>query len=570
MRKVCIVLNLLVQLVFSSSFFCETALACSEFELIITEVMADPTPSFGLPEAEFIEIYNRSSNIILLSNYKLYEGSFRDLPAIHINPDEYVIICDDDDTAAFNTYGKVAWVSSMSLTNSGESVYLTCNSGVVVDSIKYSNTWFKNTYKEDGGWSVERVDRNFTCFNPSNWEPSSDLSGGTPGSINGNDGIFMDIVAPVPLNSFPTDSFHVVIEFTENVLLPVQLNQFYITGIGPPQTIKHFNGNKGQLIIKLPQSLLESIVYEMIIERIIDCSGNSSSIDTLLFGIADTTKQFRRITINEILYDPHTGCPEYMELKNSSGRTIDLSNYKTATLDIITGDVKNTYEIIESTYILVPEAIVVLCDSPELLDGFYNTPYPKRIIKPVEMGTLSNTEGRLAIMQGGEITDDIYYNESFHHKLLSQTKGVSLERISTSNQTSSMSNWHSTSSVEGYATPGYQNSHSVSGKSENDWLTITPDIFSPNNDGFDDLATLTIESANYGEIVVINIFDLNGNKIRSYDNILLSYGTNNITWNGTDDRGGLVSKGPYIIFAELFTTAGHIRSKKAFVVVSYN
>ena len=39
------------------------------FSLIITEIFADPTPSKGLPEKEFIELYNPSSKLINLKGF---------------------------------------------------------------------------------------------------------------------------------------------------------------------------------------------------------------------------------------------------------------------------------------------------------------------------------------------------------------------------------------------------------------------------------------------------------------------------------------------------------------------
>ena len=237
MRRVTIVLKVLFPILSGAFFPIDNISACPPFELVITEILADPTPGFGLPEAEFIEIYNRSANSILLSDVKLNEGSSRDLPSIYIDAGEYVIICDDDDTSEFTGYGKVAWVSSMTLTNSGESIYLSCNSGTVIDSVYYSSSWYMDSYKEDGGWSLERIDTEFTCYNPSNWEPSSNTSGGTPGFVNSNAGVFNDVIPPVSLNSYQIDSTLIVIEFSEHIQLPVHLNQIHISRLGSPQSV---------------------------------------------------------------------------------------------------------------------------------------------------------------------------------------------------------------------------------------------------------------------------------------------------------------------------------------------
>ena len=143
--------------------------------LVITEIMADPTPSFGLQEtkqqfkkifqAEFVELYNGSGVPLNLSNYELSDGSPKPISGILIAPGEYVTVCDDEDTIAFANYGKVAWVSSLSLTNGGEPIVLYDIGGQVIDSVYYSSEWYGSSFKEDGGWSLERVDNDFPCHN---------------------------------------------------------------------------------------------------------------------------------------------------------------------------------------------------------------------------------------------------------------------------------------------------------------------------------------------------------------------------------------------------------------------
>jgi hypothetical protein len=39
-------------------------------DVIITEIFADPTPRVNLPEAEFVELYNRSENPVDIAGWE--------------------------------------------------------------------------------------------------------------------------------------------------------------------------------------------------------------------------------------------------------------------------------------------------------------------------------------------------------------------------------------------------------------------------------------------------------------------------------------------------------------------
>src|SRR5690606_15606195 len=94
-------------------------------DVIITEILADPSPSVGLPEAEFVEIFNRSMGTVNLGEWTLSdERTSARLPSVSLPPQEYAVIVPSQDSAAFEGI-RVIPVSGMpSLNNSGDAVVL--------------------------------------------------------------------------------------------------------------------------------------------------------------------------------------------------------------------------------------------------------------------------------------------------------------------------------------------------------------------------------------------------------------------------------------------------------------
>ena len=70
-------------------------------------------------------------------------------------------------------------------------------------------------------------------------------------------------------------------------------------------------------------------------------------------------------------------------------------------------------------------------------------------------------------------------------------------------------------------------------------------------------------SISNGEYVSINIFDVNGGKVREIFNDYRSAGTYSIDWNGQNERGLQVSAGVYLYSIE----AGYFRQTKKMILL---
>ena len=107
-------------------------------DVIINEIMADPTPTQGLPEVEYLELYNRSSKTFDLAAWTISNGSTPgELPAFIFRPGTYLILTDRDDAGKYSTLTDVIspdrWPT---LVNTGDNLGLRSVEGLI-DTVDY-------------------------------------------------------------------------------------------------------------------------------------------------------------------------------------------------------------------------------------------------------------------------------------------------------------------------------------------------------------------------------------------------------------------------------------------------
>jgi flagellar hook assembly protein FlgD len=142
-----------------------------------------------------------------------------------------------------------------------------------------------------------------------------------------------------------------------------------------------------------------------------------------------------------------------------------------------------------------------------------------------------------------------------------------LERINYDGP-SVQSNFHSAATSVGYGTPGYKNSQYRLNEDVSGIITVTPNVFSPDNDGTDDFATINYNFPSPGYVANITIFDASGRAVRYLEQNALSGIKGYYRWDGLDDRNRKLPQGIYIIYTEIFNTAGKEKQFKNTVVLA--
>jgi hypothetical protein len=215
-----------------------------------------------------------------------------------------------------------------------------------------------------------------------------------------------------------------------------------------------------------------------------------------------------------------------------------------------------------------PKDFLVITTDPSIVKSQYAMANADAFIKGASLPSFPNDKGSVIILNNqGNIIDEVNYSDKWHFALMQNTTGVSLERINY-DAPSVQNNFHSAATSAGYGTPGYKNSQFYSGDDFRASITVTPSIFSPDNDGNEDFATINYNFPFPGYVANITIFDASGRPVRFLEKNSLSGLTGYFRWDGLDDKRKKLPQGIYIIFTEIFNKEGRKKQFKNTVVLA--
>jgi hypothetical protein len=542
-----------------------------KYDVVIDEIFADPTPSVGLPAYEWIEIKNTSSFPINLSGWKISNGNGGGLiSSITLQPDSYLIVCSASALSNLSGYGMATSISGFpSLNNESDVLSLSDANGKIIHAVQYSSDWYQNDLKKDGGWSLEMIDTKNPCNANNNWMSSKDAKGGTPGKENSMDGINPDEIIPKVVRVFAEDSSTIILTFDESVdsLRATTLSNYTFDNNLSATSAKIIPPLFNQIKLGLSNPISEGNIYTITAKNISDCSGNIiDEKNSIKFGLAQNADSLD-VVINEILFNPLPQGVDYVELYNRSEKIIDLSKIYIANRSS-SSEISSITQLTTETVLLFPKDFMALSIDPAVVKGQYITMNPDAFLKIKSMPSFPNDFGNVVVLNAqGNIIDEVNYSDNWHFALLHNTEGVSLERIDY-NGSSVQNNFHSAATSAGYGTPGFKNSqYKINGEIAGE-ITITPEIFSPDNDGIEDFATINYNFPTPGYVANITIFDASGRPVRYLQKNSLSGIKGYYRWDGLDDKSRKLPQGIYIIYTEIFDKEGKKKNFKNTIVLA--
>jgi len=155
--------------------------------------MFDPTPSNGLDEVEYVELYNASPYDFELSMLRLADSKTdHHLPVGVFSSGTYLILASGPIASDTSVY----WFSEFpSLNNQGETLYIMSMDGDTIDFVAYTLESYIFSKKKNGGYSIEKLELLDTCITW-RWHASLADEGGTPGRRNSVNDLREDALPP--------------------------------------------------------------------------------------------------------------------------------------------------------------------------------------------------------------------------------------------------------------------------------------------------------------------------------------------------------------------------------------
>jgi len=589
-----------------------SAWAASPGDVIITEVMANPVGLLakGLPETEYIEIFNASTAAQSLSGWNfVYDGKDTPLPDVSLAAGQYAVLYRSPReiivAAGALSLGIATFPSAIA--NTSETIGLKDAQGAMIDEMTYPAATAAKSYERSSNGT---------------WALTTDPRGGTPGEKSSADAVSVN-----PDNSQPGDA----------IINEVMANPNGLPEKGLPETeyVEIYNTTASTLYLKgwqfvydskdtpLPDVELPAATYAVLFKsgsEIYAAAGslalgvdkfpvlanttktiglkNSKGVmlDEMTYPNATAGKSYERganntwhlcvyekggtpgeansqaeiiipvkpleIVINEIMPEPYEGAEEFIELYNSSDRPLSLSGLAIATrkTDATLSTFYKLSDLTVST--LNADDYVVITKTPSGVTDFYAVMRTDAVVE-CRLPTLNNEGATIVLFNSADtsVIDEVPYSNAWHDAAIKSKKGVSLERISPAKSSSDPSNWASATAAAGYATPGNRNSQYS--PTDNESIFINQPEFTFGADDY----SITYQTSKSGFRCRAMVYSTNGLKVAEVCNNQLLAQKGVIRWDGKGLNNRPLPTGVYVFYAEIYHPDGDMkRFKKAFVV----
>jgi len=536
--------------------------------LVINEIMPAPRADQDLPNVEYVELFHAGD-----FPYRLKDVSWANsrtevkLNEFWILPGELLLLVPQNQGVLFRPFGKVLELSNWpTLLNSADRVSIETDQGTLIDEVTYATASWGGSEFANGGFSLEIANPFYACDQSDLLSPSRDPLRGTPGRVNSVFDLEPDTEVPELEDGFFVDATTIQLLFSEPLRQDAGISNFNFT---PNLSIDFVSfSNPKTIQVKLSSEAIPNQIYQLVLNGVSDCAGNEyvqAGSYELILPIAAKKGD---LILNELLFNPKTGGPKFVELYNRTDSYLEIGDWKLANLD--ERGVPDQIRNLSATRLQIPpKSYLAITTNIDRLKMEYpqSTSGRHHLLSPLPSYPISGGHVVLLDAQNREI-ETFAYDDDLHHPLLRDPKGVSLERISSESPVGNASNWHSASGIAGYATPGQKNSQLISNEFDSQIIQIEPKVFDPEGSNGNTFSSIRYELDQSGWLGSFRIYATSGQLIQvlAQNELLGSKGL--FTWTGTDSQGRIVRPGYYILLVELYHLDGSVKTIKETIVVA--
>jgi hypothetical protein len=534
-------------------------------DVVVSEIMADPSPPVKLPESEYLEITNRTGDSLFAGGWHLIAGhDSATIPDRWLSPGEIVILCSPSKASLFGGLGEVLGISSFpSLNDGGETIALRDATGALIHAVPFTPALYNDVLRSGGGWSAELTDMTNPFNVPVSWRASLDPSGGTPGRANSLVTATRDDDCPEIIAAWPVADDLVRVLFTETVFAREDEGWF----AGGERTMPAVSDDIADRawLVPLKDELHPGIIYNLGVPSTVrDYAGNAPCITDVRVGLP-AIPAAEEILFNELLFDPLTGCNDYAELYNNSDAIFSLSE-----LFLANGSSTPAARVSEIPRLFFPGEYLALTTGRQALLDCYHCSERYFVHEVTQLPSMPDDRGSLVLLNGKmDIIDRVDYSSSMHLSYLSGTEGIALEKVAPVLPSGISSNWHSASEMCGWGTPGAENSIMLDNDGAKGGMNLSSGRLSPDGDGFEDVISVDIFPGGDDNMITVTLFTDRGRVVRRLADRFSAGEGASFVWDGTDDNGGRLPAGLYIIIGESFNDSGKTQRWKEVCALLY-
>jgi hypothetical protein len=533
--------------------------------VVINEIMYAPVSKTGEPE--WVELFNPTDSAISTIGWSFSNHSHSyPISADTIAPNGYIVLTKDSVNLLRNKYAipsaNILQTTLPALVNTGDVVVIKDSTGKIIDSVQYSPKW-----GGANGTSLERRD----------YEAQSDSSN------------FGSCIAPLGAtpsapNSIARKDFDLAIEsFTDSIISPTDISVIAsvkntgrkVVSDGIVSLYAHSTIPISQTQITTPIEPLSKQNISMtwhnadygrtgmscIISEVQDeLHSNDTIHDEIYFPIPRSA-----VVINEIMPLTKTGSSEWIELYNNSPCNANLDS-----TELAVSGIDSIYKFRITSFAMPPHTYgLIIADS-----NFYMT-FPT--LRGLEgMKVLNHTNIKLTdsgnmielLNTDSSIIDSLHFYPTWHSPTVTNHTGISLERKFFNAPSSDPNNWGSSLDPRG-STPLEKNSFSddtIAAVATID-VTISPNPFSPDGDGFQDAANIIIKIPSVNdELISARLYDLRGRLRSTIASNQRALRMLSLQFTGKDDNGLILPVGLYTLVVE--SASGLFKPQRTGIVIA--